>query len=586
MPAGSQTSPKDRAALAERLANVAVFRSLPASLLDDLVNEGESLTLHGGELLFEQDAPSDALFVLLAGRLLARRRQADGRNASVGLIAAGECVGEAGLIANAPRNASVYALRDSELLRLPRAAFERLLTRHPQAMLDLTRTALRRYAQMVHRPPRPQCFALLPAHEGLPLREFAEAMVAQLSAHGACAIIGAEEGRGRSPAFFSEREASLANLILLGDFDPDWRNQCVRQSDCVLLLADTLQAPFNPALPTAVGLRNRHVVLFHHGRVQRGHAAAWREAWPELGTVHHARALSDVGRIVRLVSGRALSLVLSGGGARGFAHMGVIRALRESGVEIDCVSGTSIGAIIAAGLAADWPHQRLLQALRHSFVRQRPISDWTLPLVALTRGRRASYLLREAFGERSIEDLVRPYFCVSADLTSGELAVHDSGPLWLALRASSSIPGLLPPVFSQQRILVDGGVIDNLPVGEMRRRHRGACIAVDVSSGFPPKSELEEHHLPGWWQLLGEHFGKRRRPSIGQLLLRAGMINSDVARRRRQQQAACLLQPPLTGIELLGWKQFDAAEAIGYRYAMQRMEELQVAVAAALESDA
>lgn len=585
MPAGSQTSPRDRAALAARLANVAVFRSLPASLLDDLVIEGESLILHGGDLLFEQGSPSDALFVLLAGRLLARRRQGDGRSAAVGLIAAGECVGEAGLIANAPRNASVHALRDSDLLRLPRAAFERLLTRHPQAMLDLTRTALRRYAQMAHRPPRPQCFALLPAHEGLPLREFAETMAAQLSRHGSCAIIGAEEGRGRSPAFFSEREAGLAHLILLADFDPEWRRQCVRQSDCVLLLADTAQPPFDPDLPTAVGPRNRHLVLFHRGRLQRGHAAAWRAAWPELDTVHHARTLSDAPRIVRLATGRALSLVLSGGGARGFAHMGVIRALHEAGVEVDCVAGTSIGAIIGAGLAADWPHERLMEALRHSFVRQRPISDWTLPLVALTRGRRASRLLREAYGERSIEDLVRPYFCVSADLTTGELAVHDSGPLWLALRASSAIPGLLPPVFSQQRILVDGGVIDNLPVGEMRRRSRGACIAVDVSAGFPPKSELEEHHLPGWWQLLGEHFGQRRRPSIGQLLLRAGTVNSDVARRRRQQQAACLLQPPLTGIELLGWKQFDTAEAIGYRHAMQRMEELQKMVASALESD-
>lgn len=568
-----------------RLASLAVFRDLPAELHAGLAAAVEGLSLQGGGMLFDQGTASDALYVLLAGRLLARRRQPDGRLQTVGLIAAGECVGETGLIANAPRNASVFALRDCELLKLPREAFERLLAQHPQAMLGLTRTALRRFAQTAHRLPRPQCFALLPEHPGLPARAFAEALAAELSRHGACAIVGADEGRGRTPAFFSERESQLGHLILLGDADPVWRAQCVRQSDCVLLLADQTQAARDPQLPVAVGPRNRHLVLFHDGRVCKGQAGPWRQAWSETDHVHHLRSMRDAARIARLVSGRALSLVLSGGGARGMAHLGVIRALAECGVQIDSVAGTSIGAIIAAGLAADWPHERLRQALHASFVKQRPISDWTLPLVALTRGRRASRLLREAFGERSIEDLVRPYFCVSADLTTGELAVHDQGPLWLALRASSAIPGLLPPVFSQQRILVDGGVIDNLPVGEMRRRSRGACIAVDVSGGFPPKSDLEEHHLPGWWQLLGEHFGTRRRPSIGQLLLRAGMVNSDVARRRRQQQAACLLQPPLSGVELLGWRDFDRAEEIGYAHAMQRMQELQTAVAAALAAD-
>jgi len=585
MQAPPSRSKADRVRLANQLAAVPVFRGLPHAVLDELAARVEPVLLPGGDTLFEQDQPSDALWVLLAGRLLARRRLPDGSLVPVGLIGAGECVGETGLIANAPRNASVVALRDSELLHLPREAFEGLISRHPQPMLDLARTALRRYAQVAHSLPRPQCFALLPSQPGLPLRAVAEALAAELSHHGRCAILDAAEAQGRPPAFFAERESQLAHLILLGDADPAWRQQCVRQSDCVLLLAEASGPPADPRLPAAVGPRNRHLLLLHEGRIQGGHVEPWRRAWPDMGSVHHLRSMGDVARVARLVSGRAVSLVLSGGGARGFAHLGVIRALRESGVEVDSVGGTSIGAIIGAGLAADWPHERLLQALHESFVRQRPVSDWTLPLVSLTRGRRASRLLREAFGSRTIEDLVRPYFCVSADLAAGELAVHDRGPLWLALRASTAIPGLLPPVFSEQRILVDGGVIDNLPVAEMRRRQRGACIAVDVSGGFAPRSDLEEHHLPGWWRLLGEHLGQRRRPSIGQLLLRAGMVNSDAARQRRRRHVACLLQPPLSGIELLGWRDFARAEAIGHEHAMGRMAELQAALRVALAAD-
>lgn len=565
-------------AVLRRLAEVPLLHALPAELQRDLASAMECFLLPGGALLFEQDSPSDALYVLLAGRLLARRRHPDGSQHLAGVIAAGECVGETGLIANAPRNASVQALRDSELLRLPRAAFERLLARHPQAMLDLARSALRRFAQVAPREPRPRCFALLPAHAGLPLQAVAEGLLAELRRFGRCEAITAEQGRGRPPAFFTEREAGLAHLLLLGDEDPVWRSQCVRQCDCVLLLAEAGSAPQPPPLPPAVGPANRHLLLRHAGRIERGAAADWERHWPELRRVHHLRNDSDLPRVARLVSGRAVSLCLSGGGARGFAHLGVVRALREAGIGIDAVGGTSIGAIVAAGVAADWDDARLREAFEAFFVRQRPLSDWTLPLVALARGRRASRLLREAFGERAIEDLALPFLAVSADLGSGELMLHERGGLWQALRASSAIPGLLPPVFEPGRILVDGGVLDNLPVAELRRRARGACLAVDVSSGFPPRSELEEDHLPPWWRSLFDQLRGRRRPGIGQLLLRAGMLTSDTARRSQRRQASFLLQPPLSGIELLGWRDFERAEAIGYRHASEHMDLLRVAL--------
>ncbi len=575
----------ERAEIAARLAVLPVFRELPEAVRADLALAVEWLPLQGGQVLFEQDAPPDALYVLLAGRLVARRRQADGRVAVVGTLTGGECVGETGLIANAPRNATVLAVRDCELLRLPREGFERLLGQHPQAMLDLARGALRRFAEIAHSPPRPRTFALLPATADVPLRAVGEALQRELARFGRSALLDAEAARGRPPAFFAEREGELDHLILLGDMDPAWRQQCVRQCDGVLLLADAAQPPLDPGLPPASGAAHRQLLLHHGGRVQRGGVAAWRAAWPEFGAAHHLRDLADLPRIARLIAGRATALVLSGGGARGFAHLGVLRALREAGIEVDAVAGTSIGAIVGAGLAADWPQERLLEAMSETFVRHRPISDWTLPLVSLTRGRRASRLLQAIYGERDIQDLVRPYFCVSSDLSSGELVVHEQGPLWLALRASTAIPGLLPPVFTRERTLVDGGVIDNLPVAEMHRRQRGACLAVDVSGGFPPRSALEEHHLPAWWELLAGLFGQRPRPGIGQLLLRAGMVNSDAARHRRRRQAACLLEPPLAGIELLAWKAHARAEAIGYRHAMERMEAIVAALEAVRNAD-
>lgn len=267
-----------------------------------------------------------------------------------------------------------------------------------------------------------------------------------------------------------------------------------------------------------------------------------------------------------------ISLVLSGGGARGFAHIGVVRALRDAGIEIDYVAGCSIGGIVGAGVAADWSYAQMVENYRRCFVDTNPLSDWTLPLVSLRSGRKVSRLLREAFGEtRDIEDLPLPFFCVSSNLTDGALEVHERGPLWRWLRASCAIPGVLPPVFANGRVLVDGGVIDNLPVAELRKRLNGEIIAVDVGGNYRLETTMEESELPAWWQLIPEFFGIRKRPSLGKILLRAGMVNSDATVQRRRRQTRLLLKPALEGIDLLEWQAFQQAIDLGYQYTLRQV---------------
>jgi NTE family protein len=229
---------------------------------------------------------------------------------------------------------------------------------------------------------------------------------------------------------------------------------------------------------------------------------------------------ADQERLARLIMGRAVGLVLSGGGARGLAHVGVVKALREAGVPLDLVGGTSMGAIVAACLAVEWDDVELTQRLRRAFVEANPLRDYTLPFVALVRGRVMASLLRDAFGGTRIEDLWRPFFCLSTNLSSGRAVVHREGPLWRALRASAAIPGVLPPVIEAGEVLVDGGVINNLPIDVMRGLGRGPVIAVDVVADraltrVPP--ELEDC-TP--WQWLAH--GRRYVPSIAAVLIRAG----------------------------------------------------------------
>jgi NTE family protein len=556
-----------------RLAKLPLFAGLDATSLSDLADAMNWLALPGGTVLFEQGEVSDSLYVLLYGRLAAIRTSADGVPRSLGCVAPGECVGEIGLITQSPRSASVAALRDSELLRLPRAAFEKLVAMHPAAMLSMARVALRRSKTDAEQTVAPRCFALLPVADGLDLHGFAERLALALGADPARALVTEEQARNRDAGWFSARETRATHLIYLGNDDEEWRERCLRQSDCVLLLANGARPPDlsrpDPA-PAANPHLQQHLLLLQSGEPPHGCARRWRDAFPEVKAHHHLRDQNDLQRLARRLAGTATGLVLSGGGARGFAHIGVVRGLREAGMNIDYVGGASIGAVIGAGVAADWPYEKMVEVYRHCFFETNPLSDWTLPLVSLRAGRKVSHLLQEAFGERDIEDLPLPFYAVSSNLTAGALHVHERGMLWKALRATCAIPGVLPPLFQGGQVLVDGGVIDNLPVGEMRKRLAGEIIAVDVAGNYRLESHMDETELPPWWRLLPEWFGKRKRPSIAQILLRSGMVNSLATLQRQRKQTKLLLKPMLPGIDLLEWREFDRAIDLGYQYALRQ----------------
>ena len=188
----------------------------------------------------------------------------------------------------------------------------------------------------------------------------------------------------------------------------------------------------------------------------------------------------DSAKFLRLLTGTAVGLVLSGGGARGFAHIGVIRALNECGIPIDYVGGTSMGAVIAAQHALGWDWRSMSEVNRQAWQSCQPQRNYTLPLVALNSAKRMDRMLREMFGSAEIQDLRTNFFCVSTNLTRADAMIHHSGLLWKAVRASVSVPGIGPPAIEAGEILVDGGLVNNLPVDVMKRFCSGDVVAVDA----------------------------------------------------------------------------------------------------------
>jgi NTE family protein len=554
------------------LAALPLFSGLPKSIVDQAVTELEWLSVPGGHVLFEAGNPADAVFFVVSGCLGVYGPGGE----LVGRIAAGETVGEMGLIVSSPRRATVKALRDSELAMLSAGTFERVLLGHPEAILRLARLTVQRLdaRNAGHkRVMTPRTLAIVPLDESVDLAEQAGHLVAALSRFGRADLVGRRAAL-HSPQWFHERESKNDFVVYAADAaDTPWTRTCLRQADVVLLAAGAgPEAARWPGLPWEDGsMRRAELLLLRGSGHSPGTAARWRAAFPGM-PVHHVRSGADYARVVRLLTGRAVGLVLSGGGARGFAHLGVVRALREHGVPIDLVGGTSMGGILAAGVAADWSDEELATRFRRSFVDTNPLSDFTLPVVSLVSGRKVSMLLRREFGDVDIEDLPLPFFCVSSNLTTGRIAVHERGTLWRWLRASVAIPGVLPPVFQGGEVFVDGGAMNNLPVDVMRAKGRGPVIGVDCGMDRAFTTDLEATEMPSLWSLFRGRSG-RKRPNILQILWRAGMVNSTTATLERRTQSDLLVTPALESLDLLDWKGFERALEIGYRDACRRLED-------------
>jgi NTE family protein len=572
-----------RSDLSVVLSALPLFAGLDETILRQIADATEWLSLPGGSTLFNAGETSDALYVVLSGCLGVFSADNRDRRRFMGRVVSGGTVGEMGLISGRPRSANVAALRDSELARISSESFNRIFGQHPEAMLRIARLTVDRLelSQSRTRGPRhgARTFTLLPQSLEVDVGGFASEFVKALSRYGRTELVWSVRAESHTSHWFHKIESANDFVVYVGDAAAGrWSNLCVRQADALLLLAraegkagrwEALTGPRESSMAP----QRAELILLHDGNIARGAAARWLVDQPGVPH-HHITCSADISRVARMLTGRGVGLVLSGGGARGFAHIGIVKALREAGVPIDLVGGTSMGGILGAGVARQWSVEELKQRFRAAFVEAKPLRDYTIPFVSLVSGRKVTRLLRKDFGDVTIEDLPLTFFCVSSNLTTGHSVVHRRGELWLWLRASVAIPGVLPPVVHKGEVLVDGGTMNNLPVDAMRELGRGPVIGVDVGADRAFTTDSDEVDVPLPWQLMAWLRVRRHRPNIFQILWRSGMVNSSAMTAAHREKTDLLLQPPLAQIDMLNWSAFERAIAAGYEYAVRRLEKL------------
>ena len=559
---------------ADFLARVPIFAGLDPALRETVAQRARPVRVPAGEWLFREGESGDALYVVRAGRMHVLE---DATGAMIREIGRGDAVGELALLTGEPRAASVRAARATDLLAVYRDDFEELLRTAPALPLALTRTLAEQLREM-RAParstrPRPATVAVLAVERGMPSDAIATDLARALARHLDTTFLAARHAppaaNGSEPAGLYgpllDRAEGQHDLVVLNagvaEDDDGWTGFCLQQADRILVLASG--GPLPAAVAARHELRGCDLVAYDvapGSGVLDGVAAALEPV--ETHVLRPGDIDADLARLARRLAGRSVGVVLSGGGARAFSHIGVLEELTAAGVTIDRVAGVSmgsfVGALYAMGLDADEIDARCFE----EWVQRRPLADYTLPRHALIRGERARAMLERTFGTVAIEELARSFMSGSTELRSGRLHVDRWGPLFEAVGFSVCLPVVAPPQVRGRELFVDGSLVDNLPVRVMADMGEGPVIAVDVK---PTAERPDGAPRPSG--------GVPRPPRLGETLTRVLLLGSANTSEAARRHADLVIKPRAEGVSLLEFHQIDVAREAGRAAAREALEE-------------
>ncbi|WP_299280973.1 patatin-like phospholipase family protein [uncultured Tateyamaria sp.] len=570
-----------RAELIELLQGIEGFSALEPDVIEQMADIAEYRDVEHGALLIVEGDPADALYIVLKGRftVLAGPR-------AIAEIRMGEPIGELAFFAGGTRTASVVAARNSTVMELSREAYDALAARTPALANGILAAVSQRLARTIPaspglRPAAGQVCAVFPG-AGQPMDPaFVTGLRAAFEGDEVWTILDATscapEARGTAQAmakWLNAQEARLGHLILLcpdPEADPIWADVAANNCDTVMI-ALAKDGACQPAhAPSSLEERiyqatlpsHLHLILHRpHSDAPTTQTVGWLKDRP-VG-LHHHLALDtpeDFERIARFIRGQALGLVLCGGGSFGTAHLGAIKSLQEHGYRFDFVGGTSVGSAMAGALALGRSPDAIMEQCEDIFIRSKAMSRFAVPRYALLDHHRLDAAFKKHYGGHDVEDLPVNFFAVAGSLTHNDVSVIRTGPVWQAIRASTAIPGIFPPfVRADGEVLIDGGLIDNVPMRAMRHLKPGANVVLNFLPGKPWLVAARYEDLPTRMQALAGLLSKPKKgvpsyPTAFAVLARAMVVNARKLMRQVDVENDVVLNiPVLKGMSFMNWR--------------------------------
>ena len=559
----------------ELLAASPLFALLPENVLALVQEKLEPFPVESGDWLMRKGDPGDALYIVDSGRLEVVLGEHDGIELEddedvrvLRVLGRGSTVGELALVTGDPRSASVRATRDSDLYRLSFDDFHQLLDSSPafgHALVKVMGRQLQASGGFPGDVPSARTTAFIPLQDGINLDLLAMVVGRAFGDLGDIAVLDQHTAEQGSPDSWGhtlddlEREHDRV-LLVAQTTDTPWRRFCVRQADRLVCVTRPEMPPHDRPMPRLRGCD----LVFVGPEFPVEVADAWLDrlkprvrhrVWSTPDSVNP----DDVFRAARRVAGRSLGLVLGGGGARGYAHLGVLEVLEENEIPVDRIGGTSMGGIVASLYAYGLDAEQRRRAAAAFFAPRVRHRYQLPPRTALARTEGAEELLDTVFGDAMIETLPVDLYTVAADMVNAEMVVQRRGRVADAALSTARIPAILPPGRVDGKLLVDGGLIRNLPVGVMADMDEGPVVAVDVGGRFEP--EVETDGNPGL-------------PGVGETLMRSVLLGSAAAGEKVVERADLLIEPEVSGIKMLAFHELDKAIQIGRRAAEENLDEI------------
>jgi lysophospholipid hydrolase len=638
----------------------------------------EWVQVSAGQVIYHQGDDSDAIYIVLNGRLRSVKEFDGGGMRVTGEYGQGESIGELEVMTEDTRPATLHAIRDTELAKLPRTLFNSLAQEHPSITIQISKLIAQRMRSLVEEmgserrsSKEPTALSdaststlnlrtvtVLPVTAGVPVIDFGNRLLAALSqvgVAGGATILNqsiilnhlgrhafSRMGRLKLTQYLADLEEKYGMVIYVADtsVNSPWTQTCISQADCILLVGLAESSPnigeYEKFLLGMKTTSRKELVLLHLERFSRpGLTRKWlrNRVWingdhhhiqmafrttPETTPHNQPRRLGhvikqrvqvlqaeiqkytsrrirptplystetpfkgDLHRLARRLCGRSVGLVLGGGGARGIAHVGIIRALEEAGIPIDIIGGTSIGAFIGALYARDADVVPMLGRAKKFAGRMgsmwRFALDLTYPTASYTTGHEFNRGIFKTFGDSQIEDFWLSFYCNTTNISKSRPEIHTSGYAWRYVRASMSLAGLLPPMCDEGSMLLDGGYIDNLTVAHMKSLGADLVFAVDVGSLDDTTPQQFGDSLSGFWTVFNRwnpFSSTPNPPSLSDIQARLAYVSSVDALERAKNTPGCLyMRPPIDAYGTLDFGKFDEIYEVGYVYGKEFLGRL------------
>ncbi len=578
-------NPRNRAKLLH------LFGELDEELLTQILESGKALEQNAGDFLFRQGDSDNSLYIVLSGRFRALAKQDDGTFHALGDIGEGEPIGEFALFMAEPRSASVVAIRKSLVLELKETEYLEIVGRFPAFSTKLTRfivNRLRRNSLQQHLETSAKNIAIINLQSENDISEYTDAIESQFQSSNVGIQILDHDSHANlelQSGYDTLEQHQGLNFLVCSDEDLDWSRQCILYADLVIIASDFYADHAIKEIERELKLytdsiltKKIYLLLLHPENAKfPNNTRRWFENRNVNLHLHYRKNhLPDIRRISRILSNKANGLVLGGGGAKGFAHVGAINALQEEGVEIDFLGGASAGALYGVIAAyTDFERKKMDSLIQEAAGRKLTSNDFTIPLVSLMSGKKMSSHIKKILGDTHLEDFWIGSYCVSTNFSDGSIKIHERGPAWKQIEASIAIPGIYPPVVIDKQLHVDGGLADNLPIETMYSypvKHIIAISLTQLQSKFVDFDDIPTAPTLLWNKITGKR--KYRLPSLSSILINSLTLNSRQKQEITKSGVSIYLEMELKGFSMLDDKRWKEIMQKGYEQMKSSLRQI------------